>query len=122
MRNVFERAWRSSIIALEEVLVRSRSALRTSNRGLEISARWPLSDPLVLSEQTLTEQVTDAPAMWPDAAGAAAGIDLLLRRISTIQIDSKFEATDYSDPEPYARQRNCAMRGNSYVCERDIPN
>lgn len=92
VRDVIERAWRSSIIALEQVILRARSTLQVSDRGPHRLERWPLTDPLVLSEQTMPEQLADAPTAWLDTAAAAAGMDGLLRHISALGIDSKLEA------------------------------
>jgi AAA domain len=88
----FERAWRSSVIALEQVILRERTTLRANNKGPVGAGRRPLSDPLVLSEPAIPEGLADAATAWSDPTAAATAMDGLLRDISSLSIDSKLEA------------------------------
>lgn len=88
----FERAWRSSTVALEQVILRERTRLRASINEAAGAGRRPLSDPLVLSEPALSEQRADAAPTWSEPTAAATAMDGLLRDISSLSIDSKLEA------------------------------
>ena len=94
MRDVIERAWRSSAISLEQVLLRARSLLEIgkSTVGRPEFGPWPSLSPLVRSGQPSSGDRADSPQVWIDSAGAAAGMDLLLRLISELRSDSKLEA------------------------------
>lgn len=93
MKNVLERAWRSSIISLEQVLLRARSRLEVGNSAVTRSGFVPLPsiDPLVRSDKPPSGDRADRPPVWLDSAAAAAGMDLLLRQISELRTDAKLE-------------------------------
>lgn len=92
-RDVIERAWRSSITALEQVLVQARSRLEVGHSGLvERAERGPLNYPLASDEHTSERPEGEASEWWLDRTAAAAGMDELLRNISSLGVDSKLEA------------------------------
>jgi AAA domain len=93
LRSAIDAAWRSSVSALERVLVRERSKLKIKLKVESIHRDWPtLFDPLVLSETADGDEPEAEDAAWREPASAAAAIDELLRHISHLRVDSKLEA------------------------------
>jgi hypothetical protein len=94
MRDVIERAWRSSIISLEQVLLRARSQLDVGNSAVRRPGfgTWFSIDPLMRSDHSSSRDRADRPPVWLDSAAAAAGMDSLLHHISELGSDSKLEA------------------------------
>jgi hypothetical protein len=92
VRTSIDAAWRSSMSALEHVLVRERSKLRIKLKVENIHRDWPtLFDPLVLSETAAGDEPEADYAAWREPASAAASIDELLRHVSHLGVDSKLD-------------------------------
>lgn len=94
IKNTIERAWRSSIISLEQVLLRALSRLEMVNSTLKPPGFKPLPSfiPSARSDQLSSGDQAEKGPVWLDDAAAAEGIDLLLRHISELHSDSKLEA------------------------------
>ena len=92
LRDGIERAWRSSVSALERVLVRARSRLEIIHATAGRRSQLSLFDPLVMGDELAMEAGDDEKAGWRDPAIAGAELDALLQCISSLAVDSKLEA------------------------------
>ena len=92
LRDAIDRAWRSSVSALERVLVRFRSELEITHATPRARSQLALFDPLVLGEQLEIGTTGDQRKAWRDPSTAATQLMELLQGISSLTVDSKLES------------------------------